>query len=107
VSAAIAPITAITWDDGIESTKTNEVQNAEINGLRTDVTRLQEQIKNIQVPNDPIKLSKVRPGFCACIAKDNAVVEPERKFIDCPAKNFACDKESREICDAKHPTHDC
>jgi hypothetical protein len=106
-SAITAPTVAIVWDDGVESTQVNKEQTAEIEKVKTDLASMKLELSRMEFAFDPDKKAKLRPGFCACIAKDNAIVEPSRKFLDCPAKNFVCDKESREICDKQHPAYDC
>ena len=43
------------------------------------------------------------PTFCVCISKTSG---PQKKEF-CPAKNDTCDKESREVCQARYPDHQC
>src|SRR5262245_45220083 len=99
-----AMYSAVDRDDTIEATAQNALQDGEIKQVRDDIAQLAIAFAEYKRADASPGLSKFRPGFCTCIRRDNKKL-PE--YIDCPAKNFTCDAESREICERQHPDFEC
>ncbi|EHK2856267.1 hypothetical protein K6P01_004565 [Vibrio parahaemolyticus] len=102
LSSVVATDAAFTYNnnDNIqENTAYNHQQAKQISQLQIEVAELGVR-NNLELASN----FKHQPASCSCIKKDNA---GKQEFINCPAKNFTCDEESRNTCEAVYENYEC
>ena len=98
IVAVDAGVTYNNFDDISENSAVNIEQSRKIESLQIEIAKLQRP----NFANEDKK--KFRPGICACLKKENA---GKQVFLECPAKNFECDEESRNICESVFTDYEC
>jgi len=102
ISALIIAIAgaAYTYRVGVESVQLQQ----QIHVQGQTITTISKEVAVLTTQNDkPSFELKSPPGICLCVKKYPG---PQVSKM-CPAKNEACDDESREICEAQNPDSYC